>query len=143
MVSLMPLSPVLILVAFCLCLWLGTHLYVRYGAPPLFESVRAGQWHYIVLGAGVVFWLDTFNTVATDQEDVLRGILGLGLVWIGFRVGLDLDIRQYSKSESVLCAVLSSVGWPPSDLLPGASLYLFPNSAPPWESKGPSVWWSC
>ncbi len=83
----------------CLVFLLGTHLYQRHGLPATFESLRGGRWHFFILGGGAVFLITEFAFPVASARPLFRGLLGIGLTWIGFRAGLDFDFRRLQQAN--------------------------------------------
>ena len=83
----------------CLIFLLGMHLYYRYGLPATFESLRGGRWHFFVLGGSIMMVVSMLDFPVRQATPLLRGLLGIGLTWIGFRAGLDFDFRQLQQAN--------------------------------------------
>jgi len=85
--------------AGCSLFLLGMYLYQRYGLPAIFESLRGGRWHFFVLGAATVLIMSHQGFHLHSYTPALKGLLGIGLTWIGFRAGLDFDFRQLQQAN--------------------------------------------
>ena len=85
--------------AGCSLFLLGMYLYQRYGLPATFESLRGGRWHFFVLGAATVLIMSHQCFPLHSYTPALKGLLGIGLTWIGFRAGLDFDFRQLQQAN--------------------------------------------
>ena len=79
------------LAAFCLLVSSSRR---RRDLPAVLESLRIGRWHYFLTGCAVAYFLTTSGQPLHQTGSLQRSLLAIGLTWVGFRAGLDLDLRQ-------------------------------------------------
>lgn len=100
------------------CLVLGFAAYLLSGKyfyaktlHPYIDSLRQGKFLFLFvgIGAGVLFPENEETFRVLDQ--IRYALINIGLIWVGFEVGLECNLRQIRQSRSVIIGgqVLSAV----------------------------------
>ena len=75
--------------------------------PAVLESLRIGRWHYLLCGCATAYFLSAQGHPFHQSGSLQRSLLAIGLTWVGFRAGLDFDLRQLrTLQKSTLTAEL-------------------------------------
>jgi len=77
----------------------GTAIVRRCTLPATLESVREGRWHFLLAGGLLALVLPQAADLSLREGLLLRGLIGIGLVWIGFHTGLELDYRVLQSHD--------------------------------------------
>jgi hypothetical protein len=76
----------------------------RHSLPAILESLRTGRWHYFLAGCAVAFLLTSSGHPLQQTGSLQRSLLAIGLTWVGFRAGLDLEFRRLRVDKSSMLA---------------------------------------
>ena len=86
---------------FTLMLFLiGTSLFWRFNLASPLNSIRLGRLHYLLLGILLGIFFPEDDYLFRKLDHLRFGLMGVLLVWFGFREGTDFDLQNFQQAPA-------------------------------------------
>ncbi|MCZ6632866.1 MAG: hypothetical protein O7G87_05630, partial [bacterium] len=84
---------------FTLMLFLiGTSLFWRFNLASPLNSIRLGRLHYLLFGILLGIFFPEDDHLFRKLDHLRFGLIGVLLVWFGFREGTNFDLQNFQQS---------------------------------------------